>query len=217
VTTDFEQALVFFACLIVAVILHEVSHGLVASWFGDDTARRAGRLTLNPIPHIDPVGSIVMPALGALTGFPVLAWAKPVPVNPARMRDPRRDMLFVSLAGPTTNFLLMAIGALAARAMFDPSTVPLGGFGFSDLPLSVQIVFSFAMVNLFLGLFNLVPIPPLDGSELIARVLPQNWLPAWYRFQPYGFLVLFILVFSTGFVGKILEPFYDQLVRFVFT
>jgi Zn-dependent protease len=119
VTTDFEQALVFFGCLIVAVILHEVSHGLVASWFGDDTARRAGRLTLNPIPHIDPVGSIVMPALGALTGFPVLAWAKPVPVNPARMRDPRRDMLFVSLAGPTTNFLLMAIGALAARAMFD--------------------------------------------------------------------------------------------------
>jgi Zn-dependent protease len=217
VSTDLEQALVFFGCLIVAVILHEVSHGLVASWFGDDTARRAGRLTLNPIPHIDPVGSIVMPALGAITGFPVLAWAKPVPVNPARMRDPRRDMLFVSLAGPTTNFCLMAVAALAARAMFDPGTVPLGGFGFSDLPLGVQIVFSFAMVNLFLGLFNLVPIPPLDGSELIARVLPKDWLPAWYRFQPYGFLVLFVLVFSTGFVGKILEPFYDQLVRFVFT
>ena len=156
--TDFEQALVFFGCLIVAVILHEVSHGVVASWFGDDTARRAGRLTLNPIPHIDPVGSIVMPALGAITGFPVLAWAKPVPVNPARMRDPRRDMVLVGLAGPATNFLLMAIAALAAKAMFDPSTVPLS-FGFSDLPLGVQIVFSFAMVNLFLGLFNLLPDP----------------------------------------------------------
>jgi Zn-dependent protease len=216
VNTNFEQAVIFFACLIVAVIFHEVSHGVVASFFGDDTAKRAGRLTLNPIPHIDPVGSIVMPAMGALLGVPVLAWAKPVPVNPARMRDPRRDMLFVSLAGPTTNFLLMAIAALAARAMFDPSSVPFA-FGFSDLPLGVQIVFSFAMVNLFLGLFNLVPIPPLDGSELVARVLPKDWLPAWYRFQPYGFLVLFILVFSTGFVGKILEPFYDQLVRFVFT
>jgi Zn-dependent protease len=187
----------------------------VASWFGDDTAKRAGRLTLNPIPHIDPVGSIVMPAMGALVGLPVLAWAKPVPVNPARMRDPRRDMLFVSLAGPTTNFVLMAVSALAAKALFDPARVPFG-FGYDDLPLSVKILFSFAVVNLFLGLFNLVPIPPLDGSAIVGRMLPEQWLPAWYRFQPYGFLVLFILVFTTGFANKILEPFYDQLVRFVF-
>ncbi|HEY7106902.1 MAG TPA: site-2 protease family protein, partial [Acidimicrobiia bacterium] len=201
--TDLQQAVVFFGCLIVAVILHEVAHGVVASWFGDDTARRAGRLTLNPIPHIDPVGSIVMPALGALTGVPVLAWAKPVPVDPRRMKDPRRDMVVVGLAGPVTNFLLMAIAALAARALFDPGSVP-PTFGFSDLPLGVQIVFSFAVVNLFLGLFNLLPIPPLDGSHLVARVLPERWLPAWYRFQPYGFLVLFILVFSTGFVSRVL-------------
>lgn len=213
--TDLQQAVVFFTCLVVAVILHEVSHGVVASWFGDDTAKRAGRLTLNPIPHIDPVGSIVMPAMGALIGVPVLAWAKPVPVNPARMRDPRRNMLFVSLAGPVTNFTLMAIAAVAARALFDPTSVPFA-FGFDDLPLGIQILFSFALVNLFLGIFNLVPIPPLDGSELIARVLPKDWLPAWYRFQPYGFLVLFILVFTTGFAGKILEPFANELVRFVF-
>jgi Zn-dependent protease len=215
VNTDLQQAVVFFTCLVVAVILHEVSHGVVASWFGDDTAKRAGRLTLNPIPHIDPVGSIVMPAMGALIGVPVLAWAKPVPVNPARMRDPRRNMLFVSLAGPVTNFTLMAIAAVAARALFDPTSVPFA-FGFDDLPLGIQILFSFALVNLFLGIFNLVPIPPLDGSELIARVLPKDWLPAWYRFQPYGFLVLFILVFTTGFAGKILEPFANELVRFVF-
>ena len=107
--TNFEQAVIFFGCLVVAVILHEVSHGVVASFFGDDTAKRAGRLTLNPIPHIDPVGSIVMPAMGALARLPVIGWAKPVPVNPARLRDPRRDMFFVSLAGPTTNFLLMAV------------------------------------------------------------------------------------------------------------
>ena len=155
----------------------------------------------------------MLPAIGAITGFPVIGWAKPVPVNPARMRDPRRDMLFVSLAGPTTNFLLMTVAAVAARAMFDPSTVPFGGFGFSDLPLGVQIVFSFAMVNLFLGLFNLLPIPPLDGSALIERVLPKGWLPGWYRFRPYGILVLFMLVFCTGFISRILEPFYDQLVR----
>ena len=213
--TDLEQAVIFFACLIVAVILHEVSHGVVASWFGDDTAKRAGRLTLNPIPHIDPVGSIVMPAMGALVGLPVLAWAKPVPVNPTRLRDPRRHMLIVSLAGPATNFLLMAVSALAAKELFDPTRVPIG-FGYDDLPLGVKILFSFAVVNLFLGLFNLLPIPPLDGSAIVGRVLPEQWLPTWYRFQPYGFLVLFILVFSTGFVSKILEPFYDQLVRFVF-
>lgn len=214
-TTDFEQAVVFFGCLIVAVIFHEVSHGVVASWFGDDTARRAGRLTLNPVPHIDPVGSIVMPAMGALLGVPVLAWAKPVPVNPNHMRHPRRDMLYVSLAGPTTNFVLMGVAAVAAKALFDPSTVPFS-FGFQDLPLGIQVLFSFALVNMFLGLFNLLPIPPLDGSAMIERVLPERWLPGWYSFRPYGFLVLFILVFTTGFAGRILAPFADELVRFVF-
>ncbi len=214
--TDLQQAVIFFVCLVIAVILHEISHGVVASWFGDDTAKRAGRLTLNPIPHIDPVGSVVMPAMGALLGVPVLAWAKPVPVNPNRMRDPRRNMLFVSLAGPITNFLLMALSALAARALYDPSTVPLFNFGFDDLPLGIQILFSFALVNLFLGIFNLVPIPPLDGSALIERVLPERWLPNWYQFRPYGFLVLFILVFTTGFAGRILAPFADHLARFVF-
>ena len=111
-----EQTVIWFGCLVVAVILHEISHGVVALWFGDRTAKEAGRLTLNPIPHIDPFGSIVLPAMGAIVGLPVLAWAKPVPVNPGRMRHPRRDMLFVSLAGPFTNFLLMVAAALAARA-----------------------------------------------------------------------------------------------------
>jgi Zn-dependent protease len=215
-STDLEQALVFFGCLVVAVILHEISHGVVASWFGDDTARRAGRLTLNPIPHIDPFGSLILPAMGALTGLPVLGWAKPVPVNPAQLRDPRRHMLIVSLAGPATNFLLCVVSALAARALFDPASVPLV-FGWDDLPLGIQVLFSFAMVNLFLGVFNLLPIPPLDGSALIERVLPATWLPAWYRFRPYGFLVLFLLVFATGFVGRVLDPFVDELVDFVFS
>jgi Zn-dependent protease len=214
--TDLEQALVFFGCLIVAVILHELSHGVVAYWFGDDTARRAGRLTLNPVPHMDPFGSVILPAMGALVGLPVLAWAKPVPVNPALMRNPRRHLLLVSLAGPASNFLLAIVSAFAARAVFDPASVP-PAFGFSDLPLDVQILFSFAMVNLFLGVFNLLPIPPLDGAALIERVLPANWLPMWYKFRPYGFLVLFLLVFATGFVSRVLEPFFDELVDFVFT
>jgi Zn-dependent protease len=215
VSTDLEQALVFFGCLVVAVILHEISHGVVALWFGDHTAKDAGRLTLNPVPHVDPFGSIVLPAMGALLGVPVIAWAKPVPVDPNRLHNPRRDMLFVSLAGPATNFLLMGIAAFAARAAFDPASVPLR-FGISDLPLGVQILFSFALVNLFLGLFNLLPIPPLDGSAIIERALPGSWLPHWYRFRPYGLLVLFLLVFSTGIISEFLRPFEDRLISFVF-
>jgi Zn-dependent protease len=215
VNTDVEQALVFFGCLVVAVILHEISHGVVALWFGDRTAKEAGRLTLNPVPHIDPLGSIVLPAMGAILGVPVIAWAKPVPVNPNRLHNPRRDMLVVSLAGPATNFILMVIAALAARAAFDPSTVPFR-FGIADLPLGVQILFSFALVNLFLGLFNLLPIPPLDGSAIIERALPGAWLPHWYKFRPYGFLVLFLLVFSTGIISEFLRPFENRLVDFVF-
>jgi Zn-dependent protease len=208
-----EQTLIFFGCLVVAVILHEISHGVVALWFGDRTAKEAGRLTLNPVPHIDPFGSIVLPALGALAGIPILAWAKPVPVNPSRMRKPRRDMLYVSLAGPGSNFLMMFASALAARAMYH-SIDPVQYI--DQLPLGIRVLFTFALVNLFLGLFNLLPIPPLDGSSLIERVLPARWLPKWYQFRPYGFLVLFVLVFSTGVISKFLEPFETWLIRFVF-
>jgi Zn-dependent protease len=208
-----RQSVIFFGCLIVAVILHEVSHGLVASWFGDDTARRAGRLTLNPIPHIDPMGSIILPAIGAILHVPVIAWAKPVPVNPNRMHNPRRDMLAVGLAGPTTNLLLMAVAAIAARALYHPA---FGVNTIDDLPLGVEILFLFALVNLFLAVFNLLPIPPLDGSALIERVLPEQWLPGWYRFRPYGMLLLLLLVFYTGFLSDIIGPFENALVRFVF-
>jgi Zn-dependent protease len=124
-------------------------------------------------------------------------------------------MVYVSLAGPATNFVLMAFAAVAARALFDPTTVPYS-FTLSDLPLGMRILFSFALVNLFLGLFNLLPIPPLDGSALIERVLPGAWLPQWYKFRPYGLLVLFLLVFSTGVITKFLTPFEDALLRFVF-
>ena len=121
----------------------------------------------------------------------------------------------MTLAGPCTNLLLMAGAALATRAVFDPSGVRPGDT-VADLPLLVQVLFSFATVNLFLAVFNFLPIPPLDGSALIERVLPAAWLPNWHRFRPYGFLVLFLLVFATGFVGRLLDPFYSRLFDFVF-
>jgi len=206
---------IYFVALVAAIILHEISHGVVALCFGDDTARRAGRLTLNPVPHIDPFGSIILPALGALAGVPVIGWAKPVPVNPRRLRNPRRDMLAVSLAGPGTNFLLMLGSALVARALYHPPS-----FGFTtlaELPTGAQVALIFAAVNLFLGLFNLVPIPPLDGAALLERVLPERWLPGWQRFRPYGVLVIFFLVFWGGFPGHVFDPFLNRLYRFVLT
>ena len=210
-----REALIFFGCLVAAVILHEISHGVVALWFGDDTAKRAGRLTLNPVPHIDPFGSIILPAMGALTGLPIIGFAKPVPVNPARLRNPRRDLLFVSLAGPLTNFGLMAAAALLTRSLLRGDSFLGSGIGSDGPDLAVQILFAFAVVNLFLGLFNLLPIPPLDGSALVERVLPRAWLPAWYRFRPYGFLVLVVLVISTNVVSRVVEPFFEALRDFV--
>jgi Zn-dependent protease len=208
-----EQTVIYFGCLVVAVILHEISHGVVALWFGDRTAQEAGRLTLNPIPHIDPFGSIILPAMGAITGIPILAWAKPVPVDPGRMRKPRRDLVYVSLAGPATNLSLMLVAALAARTLYENAD-PVQFY--DQLSLGIRVLVSFAVVNLFPGLFNMLPIPPLDGSALLERLLPAAWLPQWYKFRPYGFLVLFLLVFSTGVISEFLDPFLDELFDFVF-
>jgi len=208
-----EQTFIYFGCLVVAVILHEISHGVVALWFGDRTAKDAGRLTLNPIPHIDPFGSIILPAMGAIAGQPVFGYAKPVPVNPSRLHKPRRDMLYVSLAGPASNLSLMLVAAIGAKLLYENGPSVLF---YDQLPLGTRIVFTFAVVNLLLGLFNLLPIPPLDGSALLERVLPEQWLPAWYRVRPYGMLVLLVLIFWSGALNKVLDPVIDQLFNWVF-
>jgi len=211
--------IIYFGSLFVAVILHEVSHGVVALFYGDDTAKRAGRLTLNPIPHIDPFGSILLPAMAVLANLPVLGWAKPVPVTPGRLRDPRRQMLYVGLVGPATNFVLMFISAVGARLLYEPTIsfggdVYLGNF-LERQTLGFQVLFLFALVNLFLGVFNLLPIPPLDGSSLIERILPARWLPTWWKIRPYGFLILFLALFYADILGTIIRPFQRVLIEFV--
>ncbi len=200
-------------CLISAIILHEIAHGLVALWCGDDTARKAGRLTLNPVPHIDLFGSIIIPAMGALSGVAVVGWAKPVPINPSRMRNPRRDSLIVGLAGPASNIALMLISAVIARFWFQSLTVRV--WTYTDLPIGVRILTTFAVINLFLAIFNLLPIPPLDGSALIERALPSAWLATWWRIRPYGMLILFLVVFMTNIFGRIVAPFEESLFRFI--
>jgi Zn-dependent protease len=212
-SADVEERLVFFGCLFFAIILHEISHGVVALLFGDDTAKRSGRITLNPIPHIDPFGSVLLPAILTISGFGAFGWAKPVPVNPNKLRNPRREMLFVGLAGPFSNFVLMVLAAVAARAAYGAYTGDASRI--ADLPLVIQVLLFFALGNLLLGLFNLLPIPPLDGSSLIERVLPRQWLPNWYRFRPYGILVLLLLGLSTNVFGRLFGPFIDGLFDFI--
>jgi Zn-dependent protease len=212
-SADVEERLVFFGCLFFAIILHEISHGVVALLFGDDTAKRSGRITLNPIPHIDPFGSVLLPAILTISGFGAFGWAKPVPVNPNKLRNPRREMLLVGLAGPFSNFVLMVLAAVAARAAYGAYTGDASRI--ADLPLVIQVLLFFALGNLLLGLFNLLPIPPLDGSSLIERVLPRQWLPNWYRFRPYGILVLLLLGLSTNVFGRLFGPFIDGLFDFI--
>jgi Zn-dependent protease len=206
-----RYTIIVFSALVVSIILHEIAHGVVALWFGDDTARRAGRLTLNPVPHIDPFGSVILPAMGALAGVPVIGWAKPVPVDPNRLRNQRRDMLLVSLAGPGTNLALMFIGAYVARSLYTPS---VNVIFLDQLSIPVLVALLFAQVNLFLGVLNLLPIPPLDGSALLELVLPREWLPGWHRFRPYGILLIFVLVFYGG-LGHVINPFRDHLYSYI--
>ena len=212
-----KQHLIFYGCLVVAVILHEISHGVVAYAYGDDTAKRAGRLTLNPIPHIDPLGSIILPAMAVLANLPVLGWAKPVPVNPSRLRNPRRQMLWVGLAGPITNFSLMVAAAIPAKIILAGGypQACTGRFVDPRVSLTGNVLASFAVVNLLLGLFNLLPIPPLDGASLIERILPAHYLRTYWKIRPYGFLILFVGLFWFPFFGKILSPFLDHLCLYL--
>ena len=213
---DLELALMYFVALVASIIVHEIAHGYVAAALGDDTARNAGRLSVNPVRHVDPFGSLLLPALGALTGLPVIGWAKPVPISTNQLRNPRRDMLLVSFAGPTSNFILCAIFAGVARLMLATTPADTAAAG-AVLEFVFQLVIVFAFVNLLLGVFNLLPIPPLDGSAIFELFMPERWKPGWYKFRPFGILVLFAIVFFIpGLLAGVLRPFQDFLSTVIF-
>jgi Zn-dependent protease len=188
--TPVIDALLFILLLIPAVILHEVAHGFVAFRLGDTTARDAGRLTLNPVRHVDPVGSLLVPGMLAATGQSVFGWAKPVPVNPSGFARPVEGMAVTALAGPATNLLLaLVVGRLGPFHLVG-DTVYL-----QDSGLATRLLLGFVVVNAALAVFNMLPIPPLDGSRLLPLVLPPAGRRLYARLAPYGFLVLLALVF----------------------
>lgn len=186
--------------LLYSVIIHEYAHGWMAQRHGDDTARVMGRLTFNPISHIDPVGTLILPALSIMTGAPLFGWAKPVPVNPYNLNDPRRDMIWVSLAGPLSNILLAII---ASFLMWFLRIYPL-------LPAIIsvnihEILRMVLIINVVLPVFNLFPIPPLDGSKVLMGVLPHDIAYKYSQIEPYGFIII-IMLLSSGLFSRILGP-----------
>jgi len=188
--TPLIDALLFILLLIPSVILHEVAHGFVAFRLGDTTARDAGRLTLNPIRHVDPVGSLLVPGMLAVAGQNVFGWAKPVPVNPSGFARPIEGMALTALAGPATNLLLsFAVGLVGPFHQLG-NTIYLENDG-----LAARMLLGFVVVNAALAVFNMLPIPPLDGSRLLPLVLPPAGRRWFARVAPYGFFILIALIF----------------------
>ncbi len=178
-----------------AVILHEVSHGWIAEKLGDPTARSAGRLTLNPLPHIDIMWTIIIPILLYLTAGFIVGGAKPVPINPYNFKKPRRDMALSSIAGPGINLLMALSFALLCRIILPllESVLP-SSFLAAVLPVKLMLVAGVA-INIALAFFNLIPIPPLDGSRVLYWLLPDKLASLYYRFERYGMILLFILLY----------------------
>ncbi len=176
--------------LVYSIIIHEYMHGWMADRLGDPTARYAGRLTLNPIPHIDPVGSIFIPAMLVLfnAGF-IIGWAKPVPFNPYNLKDKKYGALKVAIAGPVANFFIaLSMGVLLR---FLPNSL----FANPTIAVFAQLISYVVWLNLLLVVFNLIPIPPLDGSKVLLTFLPYRFHQAFYQFERFGILILFLLLF----------------------
>ena len=186
------QAAALILPLIFAIVFHEVAHGLMARALGDPTADEQGRLSLNPLRHVDPIGTVLVPGALKLMGLPVFGWAKPVPVNFARLRNPRRDMILVAAAGPVSNLIMAAIAALVLGLM----SRSFGGPQEPSLAVSFVVLnlLNFIAINVFLALFNLLPIPPFDGSHILEGLLPDAAARQYGELRKYGFLLVILLI-----------------------
>jgi len=206
------ETLIEIACIIPCIVLHEVSHGFAAYLLGDDTAKRAKRLTLNPIRHVDIFGTLLLPLLLALAGLTPFGYAKPVPVNPAKMRHPRNGALLATLAGPATNVILAIIGGFVIHAVIGHDLATTSGNVGSSL--WDQTLLFFGEINVALAVFNLIPIPPLDGSAIVERLLPEDLWRQYLRVRSYALIAVVALVLlAPQLIGDILQPFLTLWIR----
>lgn len=187
-----------------AIALHEVAHGWMASLFGDQTAKRLGRLSINPFRHIDPVGTVLVPVLLLMMGGVVFGWAKPVPVVARNLRHPRRDMLWVAAAGPMANFLM----ALFWAGVMKISLSLMASQPIPAIHLFVLMGQAGIVINLILGILNLLPLPPLDGGRIVSSLLPGRWAYYYDQIEPYGFFILLGLLLI-GALGVIMGPAFN--------
>ncbi len=199
---DFTQVLVVFVMLLVSLSVHEAAHAWSADRLGDPTARLLGRVSLNPAVHIDPIGTILFPLIALSTGLPVFGWAKPVPVDMRHLGDnPSRKYMLIAAAGPGSNLVLAALAAIAIHL------VPAYGLAGAVLRGVVQL-------NVLLAVFNMVPVPPLDGGNVLSGVLPGGAARMFDRLRPYGFVILYGLMFS-GILWRVIDPVQEQLLAWL--
>ena len=193
-SVDFVQILVQFSVLLLSLTVHEAAHAWTADRLGDPTARLLGRVTLNPAAHVDLIGTVLFPLVAMISNVPLIGWARPVPVNLRNLPHPRRDYLFVAAAGPVSNLLL----AILSAAIFRTASPEAGG-------LAYGILGTVLLLNVLLAVFNMVPIPPLDGGNVLAGLLPEPLAVSFDRLRPYGFIILYALML-TGILWRLVRP-----------
>ena len=206
------QYLFFMIVFLFSLSVHEAAHAKTAEWFGDPTARYLGRVTLNPIPHIDLIGTLIFPTLAFFSGALLFGWAKPVPWNPLHVKDRRKADIWISAAGPISNLLLLALFLMVIKVLQSYHTAGGDIDGTALEPLWRMCLLG-AVLNTALAVFNMIPIPPLDGSWILPHFLPPDLADAYQRIRPYGFIILFVCLY-VGVLGEVLSPFM-RMVRWI--
>ena len=204
--TLIQKIAIYALPVIFAITVHEAAHGYAARYFGDMTAHLAGRISLNPIKHIDPFGTILVPALMMMAGGILFGWAKPVPVDFSRLRNPKRDMLWVAAAGPASNLVMAILWVFALKFSAGLPT-------YIGVPLELMAQAG-VMINVVLMVLNLLPLPPLDGGRIAVSLLPHDLAYRYAKVERYGFIILIVLLF-TGILAKILQPFIFGVISLI--
>lgn len=208
---DITRIILQYICLLFSLSVHEAAHAAMANYCGDPTARLLGRMTLNPAKHADMMGTVMLPLFAMVTGIPLFGWAKPVPFNPRNLNDRKRGPLWISLAGPGSNMLLVMGSAIILRTLAAFMNI------MPDSPVLSMFMLVFvylAMINILLMLFNLIPVPPLDGHHVLSYFLPPHMEQSLEKLGPYSILILFVLVFQLHILDRPLA-FLQALVSFL--
>jgi Zn-dependent protease len=196
--------------LIASLSVHEAAHAWAANRLGDPLARQLGRLSLNPAVHIDPIGTLLFPLIAMLTNLPLIGWAKPVPVNTHHLKHPKRDFALIAAAGPASNLVMAVIGALIFGLL--PGTAPGDIAGRALMRPLNTLVLSFVQLNVLLAVFNMIPVPPLDGGNVLVGILPRAGVRIVEQLRPYGFMILYALML-TGILSTVILPIAFAILR----